>query len=320
MDWNFTEEQEELAALVRQILEREVTEERRRANDATDARFDRKLYDTLRQAGVFDPDIGFIGGCRVFTELGRVVAPVSVQCLLVSGMLRDERIVSPAVGDEPARVDNGLLTGRHSTVPGATYADAFVVSADDGLYLVGADAPGVSIERQLVTSTEIEGRVTFDRAPGTRIGLDRDVLVRHLTVATCAHQLGVCERALELTAEYSKQRVQFDRPIATFQAVGQRLADAYIDVQAIRLTLWQAAWRLAEGLPCDEEIATAKFWASDAGHRVAHTAVHVHGGMGIDLDYHLHRYFTAAKRNEFAFGGATKPLVALGERLASEPA
>jgi alkylation response protein AidB-like acyl-CoA dehydrogenase len=67
-------------------------------------------------------------------------------------------------------------------------------------------------------------------------------------------------------------------------------------------------------------VATAKFWAADAGHRVAHTAVHVHGGMGIDMDYPAHRYFVAAKRNEFALGGATAQLRKLGAVLASTPA
>ena len=79
------------------------------------------------------------------------------------------------------------------------------------------------------------------------------------------------ERALEMTAEYTQSRVQFGRPIGTFQAVRQRLADAYIDVEAVRLTMWQAAWQLAEGRPASTAIATAKFWAADAGHRVAHT-------------------------------------------------
>jgi 3-oxocholest-4-en-26-oyl-CoA dehydrogenase beta subunit len=182
----------------------------------------------------------------------------------------------------------------------------------------------VTVERQTVTSTDAEALITLQdaRVAGV-LDAGEDVvawIVRHMTVGMCALQLGVCERALELTAEYSKTRVQFDRPIATFQAVGQRLADAYIDVNAIRLTTWQAAWRLSEGLPCATEIATAKFWAADAGHRVAHTAVHVHGGMGIDLDYHLNRYFVAAKRIEFALGGATQQLVALGRELANEPA
>jgi 3-oxocholest-4-en-26-oyl-CoA dehydrogenase beta subunit len=86
------------------------------------------------------------------------------------------------------------------------------------------------------------------------------------------------------------------------------------------LTLWQAAWRLTEGLPARTEVATAKFWAADAGHRVAHTAVHVHGGVGIDKDYPLHRYFVAAKRNEFSMGGATAQLRRIGAGLAAEPA
>jgi 3-oxocholest-4-en-26-oyl-CoA dehydrogenase beta subunit len=99
--------------------------------------------------------------------------------------------------------------------------------------------------------------------------------------------------------------------------VAQRLADGYIDVEAVRLTMWQAAWQLAAGQPSETAIATAKFWAADAGHRVAHTAVHVHGGVGIDLDYPLHRYFLAAKQNEFALGGATAQLRRIGAALAS---
>jgi acyl-CoA dehydrogenase len=126
----------------------------------------------------------------------------------------------------------------------------------------------------------------------------------------------VTARALELTADYARERIQFGKPIGGFQAVAQRLADAYIDCEAVRLTMWQAAWRLAEGLPCAAEIATAKFWAADAGHRVAHTAVHVHGGVGIDLSHPAHRYFTAAKHCEFMLGGATLQLRRLGAELA----
>ncbi len=133
----------------------------------------------------------------------------------------------------------------------------------------------------------------------------------------CALQLGVSERALELTAAYARSREQFGKPIGSFQAVSQRLADAYIDIEGIRLTLWQAAWRMSEQLPCEIEIATAKFWAAEGGHRVAHTAVHVHGGVGIDTDGEVHRYFVAAKHNEFALGGATAQLRRIGAALAS---
>jgi alkylation response protein AidB-like acyl-CoA dehydrogenase len=81
--------------------------------------------------------------------------------------------------------------------------------------------------------------------------------------------------------------------------------------------MWRAAWRPAAGVPADTEIATAKFWTADARHRVAHTAVPVHADVGIDLDYPLHRYFTAAKRCEFALGGATAQLRHIGTALAS---
>ncbi len=141
-----------------------------------------------------------------------------------------------------------------------------------------------------------------------------------LTLATAAEQLGVSEGALELTSTYAKTREQFGRPIGTFQAVSQRLADGYIDVLGQRLTLWQAAWRLDEGLPADQAVAIAKLWAADAGHRLAHTTVHVHGGVGIDLDGEAHRYFTAAKRFEFAYGGATEQALLVGRSLAAEPA
>ena len=137
-------------------------------------------------------------------------------------------------------------------------------------------------------------------------------------MCAAAEQLGVTEGALALTASYAKTREQFGRPIGTFQAVSQRLADGFIDVLAQRLTLWQAVWRLQEGLPASTEVAVAKLWAADAGHRLAHTTVHVHGGVGIDLDGDAHRYFTTAKRFEFLFGGATDQALTIGRALASD--
>ncbi len=147
-----------------------------------------------------------------------------------------------------------------------------------------------------------------------------DWLTTQGTLGRSAFQLGVLERALELTAEYAREREQFDRPIGSFQAVGQRLADGYIDIKGLRLTLTQAAWRLSEDLPADLEVGTAAFWAAEAGHRVAHTTVHVHGGVGIDIDHPVHRYFLAAKQTEFAVGGATGQLLRIGRELAETPA
>ena len=139
-----------------------------------------------------------------------------------------------------------------------------------------------------------------------------------LIACAAAEQLGVTEGALALTSAYAKTREQFGRPIGTFQAVSQRLADGFIDVLGQRLTLWQAVWRLEQGLPAATEVAVAKLWAADAGHRLAHTTVHVHGGVGIDLDGEAHRYFTTAKRFEFLFGGATDQALTIGRALASQ--
>ena len=101
--------------------------------------------------------------------------------------------------------------------------------------------------------------------------------------------------------------------------MAQRLADGYIDVKALRLTLTQAAFEVIQNEPADDAVATAAFWAADAGHRVAHTAVHVHGGVGIDVDHPVHRYFLAAKQTEFALGGATGALLGIGRELAETP-
>ena len=164
----------------------------------------------------------------------------------------------------------------------------------------------------------IRDRVGADRVVG---GSDVVAWLRtHSALGHSAFQLGVLERALELTATYAREREQFERPIGSFQAVSSRLADCYIDVKALRLTVTQAAWRLSEDLPADLEVATAAFWSADAGHRVAHTAVHVHGGVGIDTDHPVHRYFLAAKQTEFAVGGATGQLLRIGRELAETPA
>ncbi|MGH3760447.1 acyl-CoA dehydrogenase family protein [Actinophytocola sp.] len=180
--------------------------------------------------------------------------------------------------------------------------------------IVDGDAAAVLELADVVLGAD---RILGSAGGGTRIV---EWLAARETVGLCALQLGVTRQAPQLTAAYASGRVQFDCPNATFQAGGQRLADCYVDVEAIRRTLWQAAWRLSENLASHMEIATAKYWAAEGGHRLAHAAVHVHGGLGIDVAYPLHRYFVAAKRNEFSFGGATTQLRRIGAALAAEPA
>jgi len=223
--------------------------------------------------------------------------------------------------------DGYRLTGSRTQVGYGSVADAFLVPAetDSGtkVFLIAKGDPGVTVSALDTTGHGSVAHLELQGVEAARvIGGDEAVawLITHGTLGRSAYQLGVLERALELTSEYAREREQFDRPIGSFQAVSSRLADGYIDVKGLRLTVTQAAWRLSEDLPADVEVSTAAFWAADAGHRVAHTTVHVHGGVGIDLDHPVHRYFLAAKQMEFAVGSATGQLLRIGRELADTPA
>jgi alkylation response protein AidB-like acyl-CoA dehydrogenase len=370
MDFTFTSEQDEAAALAAQILKDRATNERMKQVEAGGDRFDRDLWAELGSAGLLGlalPEeydgagLGIIELCRVLVEVGRTVAPVPLAAHgpaarfvaeFGTGELKDQWLPGAASGEivltaavaedrafapeRPATLatpdgEGYRLTGAKTIVPAGTAADAFLVPAEtpDGVavFLVEPTDPGVTVTAQrfsdgdLVARVDLSGvSVSADRLLGGTDGIAATRL-RHLLLLTgAAEQLGICEGALHLTAAYAKVREQFERPIATFQAVAQRLADGYIDTLGQRLTLWQAAWRLDAGHPADTEVAIAKLWAADGGHRLAHTTVHIHGGVGIDLDGEAHRYFTAAKRFEFLHGGATEQALHLGRVLAAEPA
>jgi 3-oxocholest-4-en-26-oyl-CoA dehydrogenase beta subunit len=284
---------------------------------------------------------GAIASFGTTDQQRRWAAPAGNGSLLVTAALAEEDSddpLSPSTVAERAG-DGWRLSGVKTAVPAAPRADLVLVPAAGGAageevltFLVQPADRGVTVQPQEITDGADAGRLILDGAvvdpsrvlgePGAGSGVAAWLASRY-TVGLCATQAGVVARALELTAEYASAREQFGRPIGSFQAVAQRLADAYTDVEAVWLTMWQAAWLLADGRPDDPAVAaavaTAKFWAADAGHRVAHTAVHVHGGMGIDTSYPVHRYFTAAKRAEFTLGGATAQLRRLGDLIATDP-
>ena len=248
-------------------------------------------------------------------------------------------------GTEPATTATATadgswtITGTKACVPAALVADSLLVPAlckqsdgattGVGVFIVDAGAPGLTMTRQDTTSGRPEAIVELSgvAAPGDRrLGGDQadgaaliGLLTECATTALCVLEAGVCAAALELTAEYTKTREQFEKPIATFQAVGQRAADAYVDTEAIRLTAWQAASRLSAGLPAAPEIAVAKYWAAEGGQRVVHAASHLHGGIGVDRDYPLHRFFLLTEQIELTLGGASESLRRLGRILADEP-
>jgi 3-oxocholest-4-en-26-oyl-CoA dehydrogenase beta subunit len=224
-----------------------------------------------------------------------------------------------------------VLDGVQTAVPWAYDADFVVVPAHTGddrsvLALVPRGHEGTSLAEQTSTTGERLGELRLDsaRVPG------RDVITADgawdwlrglLTTGTCALALGLGERVLRMTSDYAGQRSQFGHPIATFQAVAVQAADRYIDLRAMEVTLWQAAWRLDSGtpgaLPASGDIAVAKIWASEGVRRVVQTAQHLHGGFGADIDYPLHRYHAWAKHLELSLGPAAAHEEALGDLLAA---
>jgi alkylation response protein AidB-like acyl-CoA dehydrogenase len=226
-----------------------------------------------------------------------------------------------------------ILDGVQTAVPWAFDADFVVVPAHTAvdrtvLALVPRVHDGVALGEQFSTSGERLGEL---RLESVRIAA-RDVIdvegawewLRDLlTTGTCALALGLGERVLRMSSEYTSKREQFGFPVATFQAVAVQAADRYIDLRAMEVTLWQAAWRLASGargaLPVAGDVAVAKIWASEGVRRVVQTAQHLHGGFGADVDYPLHRYHAWAKQLELSLGPAAAHEEALGDLLAAHP-
>jgi len=222
------------------------------------------------------------------------------------------------------------LDGLKTCVPAAHLAEHVIVPARSGddlrFFLVDPRAAGIEKTAQQTTSGEPQHTLALS---GVKVAA-ADVLGERVLgtsalawlrdralLGLCALQAGVVEAALRITARYTSTREQFGKPLATFQAVGQRAADAYIDVEAVRWTMWQAAWRVAAGLPATEEIAIAKYWASEGAHRVVYAAQHLHGGIGLDLDYPVHRYYVWSKEIELSLGSGAVQLARLGDAVAA---
>lgn len=232
---------------------------------------------------------------------------------------------------EAVRAGNGwILDGIKTAVPYGAEAGHILVPAqsDEGVvvFLVDPATPGVEIAAQRATSPEPQAEIRFDAAAvgGDAVlgsvaegGAIARWIVDRARAGLAALQLGICGEALQRTAAYASQRVQFGKPLGSMQAVQHRAADGFIDVEAMRSTWLRAAWLLDQGIAAPGEVEAAKYWAAIGGHRVSHSAQHLHGGIGADTDYPIHRYFLAAAQIGLALGGAQPMLAAIGREIAA---
>ncbi len=219
--------------------------------------------------------------------------------------------------------DGFSINGAKLFVPNAHAADYMLVVARTGdigadgkgisVFVIPGKAKGIGLTPLSTSAGDRQFEVVFDQVPASADdllgGLDGgwplvESALQKATAIQCAQMVGVMQQALSMTAEYTSTRIQFDRPIGSFQAVQHRMADMLTDVEGARWTSYHALTLLNEGLPAAREVAVAKAWASNACQRVAYAAQHLHGGIGMDLDYDLHFYFRWAKVLELNLGAA----------------
>lgn len=232
------------------------------------------------------------------------------------------------------KADGGwVLEGDKAVVPDGAVADVILVPAEDeqgntSVFLVDTKAAGVSVtpvelglQGERAANLSLNGVVLGDDEVLGAIGQGTDILEwleQRANLGHCALQVGVTEEAMKRTAAYISERKQFGVPLGTFQALAMRMADSYIDVEGIRTTYWLSLWRLSEGKDARAEVRAAKWWACDAAHRVVCTAQHLHGGIGVDVEYPIHRFYLMAKQISHSLGSASQQLEKLGALLASD--
>ncbi|MER5809490.1 acyl-CoA dehydrogenase family protein [Streptomyces sp. NPDC002033] len=355
MDFHPTEEQAAAAGLAARIFRDLATHERlAAAGTGSDAELWKALVSAGLTAAV--EEIGLLGLVLLLEEQGRTTAQVPYAATCAYGILPVAAHGSPAqraallpalgsgeavaTGAFPARgrritaAPDGRLTGTAPAVPWLRDATHVLVpDADRALWLVRTDAPGVVTEPVETTAPWSAGRLTLTGAPAERLGAPGPSGTTpapapegggaYEQVLACARtafaglQAGVCAGSLARAVEYTSTREQFGRPLSTNQGVMLRAADAYMDTEAIRVTAYEAAWRIDEGLDSRAHALTAAWWASEAGKRVVHTGQHLHGGMGADLEHPVHRHFLWGRQLDAYLGSGSELLAELGDALAA---
>ena len=224
-----------------------------------------------------------------------------------------------------AAADNNafILNGTKLFVPDAHIADYMLVIArtdekskgEDGItiFIVDAKSPGISYTVLKTIANDKLCEVVFDQVSVPKENIlgqlnqgwsEVQKIIQRAAVAKCCEMVGCIQQALDMTVDYAKERKQYDRPIGSFQVIQHYCVDMATDVDGTRLSTYQAAWMLSEGLPCTKEVAIAKAWAGEACQRVMALAHQIHGAIGVTIDHDLQYYTRRAKAAEVTFGDA----------------
>ena len=299
----------------------------------------------LRQAGQHVAPVPVLESAMLAAPAIAQFGPKALRDELLAGLLSGKDIATVALNDSGSRdpelpavrasapdgdENTWTLNGDSACVPWWNESMGALVPATDGettgLWWVtksAAETSEVRAESQTATDNQPLTALSWRGCPATRVGGDEALkfVVQRAVLGRCAMALGIAKMALELTAEFCRTREQFGAPIGTFQAVSQRAGDMYVDTQVMELALLGAAWSLqsetATEAAASTALWTARYWATEAGHRVVAAAQHLHGGTGFDRDYPVYRCFLRARRLELGLGTARESLARLGDLQAS---
>ncbi|MQC18287.1 MAG: acyl-CoA dehydrogenase [Chloroflexi bacterium] len=278
-----------------------------------------------------------LGGAVPILEAGSDAQKAEFLPKIASGDL----IFSLALTEPSARFDEAgieakatvsgsdvTFTGTKLFVPDANVADYLIVAGKSGagttLGIVATDQPGVKITQLQTIARDKQCEVVLDGAKGQLLGADGkgwDVLkpvIQKYTTAECAYLVGLSQMDFEIAVDYAKERVQFGRPIGSFQAIQHKCADMVTDVDGSRFIMYKAAWSISSGQPAaDTALAVnmAKAWCSEATRRVVAHGQQIHGGIGFTKDYKIQLYFRRQKRAEIAFGDSDFHREAVAQQL-----
>ncbi|UGT40018.1 acyl-CoA/acyl-ACP dehydrogenase [Nocardia yamanashiensis] len=342
---SITAEQQELATTVRAVLAKHGDSAAMRRGLEGERGYDEQLWTLLcEQVGVaalaVPEEFGGVGvglteSLLVVEELGRTLAAppmlgsavLGVQALLLAGNAEANARLLPEVA-EGARtlalcwagvrgwesfgvaVDGETLSGSAHYVVDGAHADTLLVLTDSGLFEVDGEAAGVT--RTIVVTqdpTRRLARIDFENVTGRALGaLDVTRLREIAWAAVVAEQLGAAEQCLDMTVEYSKSRVQFGRPIGSFQALKHRMADMYVLVESTRSIAYLAISGLAAGHVDPIDIASARLHAIDTFNAVVSETVQMHGGIAITWEHDAHLFFKRAHADAQLFGTPARPL------------
>jgi alkylation response protein AidB-like acyl-CoA dehydrogenase len=307
MDFALDDTQQAVADLTREILTRE--------RDPDSA------WKALAHAGLLAGDgLGVLETAVVLYEIGRAAARLPALSTLALGVLplgthdllgpvgAGERLLTAALRGSVTVSGENLLSGTAVGVVHAASAYRILVPAGDIVFLVSPEE--TTLTQTYSASGAPEHTIGLDRTPGEPV-CETVHLHRHATAGACAYGDGLLAGALDLTATHVRTREQFGKPLATFQAVAQQIADVYIASRTLHLAAWSAIWRLATEKDPDEDLAVAAYWLAEEAMPALHTCHHLHGGVGVDASYPLHRYYSTMKDLVRMLGGVEHRLAAV---------